>query len=170
MVYIKRPSRAISMTKMVMKKKFHSKAKLSGWHDYDLNGKEWMPIGASEDGSSGTFSGTFQGDDHIIYNLKITEGTDYQGLFGAVDSSGSLEGIHLRNASITADGHTGILAGKTAGDVKNCSSSGTITANGDQAGGLIGQASGTITNSCFYGFGEGKQRYQRLNRTSRSRD
>ena len=113
----------------------------------DLNGKEWMPIGASEDGSSGTFSGTFQGDDHIIYNLKITEGTDYQGLFGAVDSSGSLEGIHLRNASITADGHTGILAGKTAGDVKNCSSSGTITANGDQAGGLISQASGTITNS-----------------------
>lgn len=114
----------------------------------DLDGRPWIPIGNSEDGTSGGFSGTFLGENHVVYNLSIKDGESFQGLFGYADGSSHLEGIHIDNCKISADDCTGALAGKSAGEVENCSSAGTIISEGDQIGGLIGFASGDITG-CY---------------------
>lgn len=55
--------------------------------DIDMNGDDWTPIGFNDgNGTIKTFSGTFDGQGHVISNMKIniTAGTDnlYFGLFG----------------------------------------------------------------------------------------
>lgn len=55
--------------------------------DIDMNGDDWTPIGFNNgNGTIKTFSGTFDGQGHVISNMKIniTAGTDnlYFGLFG----------------------------------------------------------------------------------------
>ena len=55
--------------------------------DIDMNGDDWIPIGFNDgNGTIKTFSGTFDGQGHVISNMKIniTAGTDnlYFGLFG----------------------------------------------------------------------------------------
>ena len=55
--------------------------------DIDMNGDDWIPIGFNNgNGTIKTFSGTFDGQGHVISNMKIniTAGTDnlYFGLFG----------------------------------------------------------------------------------------
>ncbi len=114
----------------------------------DLDGRPWVPIGNSEDGTSGGFSGTFLGEEHLIYNLSIKDGESFQGLFGYADSSSRLEGLHIDHCNISAEGCSGALVGKSAGEVKNCSSAGTLTSEGDQIGGLIGFASGEVSG-CY---------------------
>ena len=53
--------------------------------DIDLAKHEWKPIGY-DDGHS--FKGTFDGQGHSIYNLKISQKTsDYAGLFGFATGS-----------------------------------------------------------------------------------
>ena len=59
----------------------------------DLGGQEWTPIGFTESSNQYAFTGTFDGDGHVIKNFKITdipEGTTVSytnvGLFGAVQS------------------------------------------------------------------------------------
>lgn len=114
----------------------------------DLNNREWTPIANLGDASSGGFAGSFEGDDHIVYNVKITNKEEaYQGLFGVTDSASVLDGIHLRNASITASSNSGTLAGKAGGTVSNCSSTGSVTVEGDQAGGLLGSSAGNVSDS-----------------------
>ena len=55
------------------------------------NAKGWLPIGHDTNAGStnhqGTyFTGSFDGDDHVILNLRINRvGEDYVGLFGRVD-------------------------------------------------------------------------------------
>lgn len=53
--------------------------------DIDMNGDDWTPIGLYNDGIINTFSGTFDGQGHVISNMKINiADTDilYLGLFG----------------------------------------------------------------------------------------
>lgn len=48
--------------------------------DIDLNNTEWTPIGTNEH----PFSGSFDGQNHTVSNLKITNAGSYNGLFGKV--------------------------------------------------------------------------------------
>ena len=54
--------------------------------DIDMNGDDWTPIGYNDSKTIRLFSGTFDGQGHVISNMKIniTSGTDnlYFGLFG----------------------------------------------------------------------------------------
>ncbi len=109
--------------------------------DIDLAGKEWKPIGY-DDGHA--FKGTFDGQGHSIYNLKISQKTsDYAGLFGF--ATGSISNLCLKNVDIKVDGarSVGALAGNLTGNVySNISVSGEIVANGaTYVGGVIGESS-----------------------------
>lgn len=75
--------------------------------DLDLAGHNWIPIGnqleAEEGKMAAVFSGTFEGNGHIISNLTIgSQSSPYEGscagLFGSVN--GHISNLSLENASI----------------------------------------------------------------------
>ncbi len=80
--------------------------------DIDLNNLEWTPIGApTRDGtaSSRYFRGSFDGQDHTISNLFINqmEETDnsVSGLFGVI-ANASISNLTLESGSVTDNGDT----------------------------------------------------------------
>ncbi|MDO5124329.1 MAG: hypothetical protein Q4D44_06665 [Eubacteriales bacterium] len=84
--------------------------------DIDLESREWTPIK--------NFSGTFDGQNHTIGELKITNTSTESGLFGSI--SGTVKNFSLK------------------GDI-------TLSAGGDKIGGVIGLADGTtIENVASY--------------------
>ena len=123
--------------------------------DIDLAGDNWLPIGNNDY----PFQGQFDGDNHTIYNLTI-KGTDitYAGLFGRVTSEDSeFKNIKFVGGEIQISSnftsHAGFLAGWIEnGNIDNCSSTGDVTATTtysfSYAGGLVGQASSSISD-CY---------------------
>ena len=111
--------------------------------DIDLAGKEWAPIGTAEH----PFSGTFDGNNKTISNLKITAG-NYAGLFGYV-STATIENVKLANADVSGGERMATLIGKITGNatVTNCSNddASSVTGSDSNTGGLIGEiVNGTV--------------------------
>ena len=152
--------------------------------DIDLNNEAWTPIGLNADESK-KFKGVFDGQGHIISNLKVNTEAGYTaaGFFGALDgtaknftidgasinhistgaasdngiavvagsiyTSGSIEGVTVKNATVTGNRYLGGISGYTYGSVTNCTVENiTLTAtpdnqsgsydNGDKVGGIAG--------------------------------
>ena len=106
------------------------------------------------------FSGTFDGNNHVIKNLTINRGgVWYQGLFGAVGSSGVVKNLTLRNSSIYGGSRLGgIAAIVDGGTIENChvDASVDIIAKNDYTvyyvGGVVGNALyGTNIRNCHVG-------------------
>ena len=133
-------------------------------NDIDLstfNGGKWTPIGDNS-GSSRSFSGTFDGQGHIIRNLTITGDYQSAGLFGYV-SGVTIKNVGLEDTDINIDSSSNtVYAGgiygysSTASTVSNCFNSGIITASSSYyyysyAGGICGlsSASPTTISSCY---------------------
>ncbi len=96
----------------------------------------------------GTFLGSFDGQSHTIADLTINRGsTGNVGLFSYL--TGSVSDIGLVGGSITGSGESGALVGviNASGSVTRAYSTAAISANGNFAGGLVGQNSGTISLS-----------------------
>mgnify|MGYP000895484017 CR=1 FL=1 len=104
--------------------------------DIDMTGASSSPIGSE----STKFSGSFNGQNHHIINYVINNpGSDYQGLFGYVETSYFLRNL-IVSGTVTGNLYTGILCGTfDGGTIENCSSSGSVTANHLRCGGLIGE-------------------------------
>jgi len=127
--------------------------------DIDLSGTEWVPIGDSDT----PFTGTFDGQGHVIRNLRITgEGYEHNGLFGYVHLSqgGIIKNIALENVYINVTCSTylyfrhyagGISGYFRGGTVDNCYTTGTISFSTNTSnlyvGGILGAFGGRITNS-----------------------
>jgi hypothetical protein len=112
-------------------------------------------------GFQGTvFTGSFNGNGHIISNLTISdsEGRDFLGLFGEIGIAAQILNLGVENVSINLSGSNndciGALVGYfNAGTIASCHSTGTISAflgsNTFSLGGLVGnQGAGTIS-SCY---------------------
>ena len=99
----------------------------------------WTPIG-----SNNYFYGTFDGNGHIIKNLKIDSTENYQGLFGF--SYGEIKNIGLENCDVKGGSSVGGLVGGSSGSITNCYTIGTVSGN-DSVGGLVGDAYDEISNS-----------------------
>lgn len=106
------------------------------------------------------FSGTFDGNNHIIKNLTINRaGTWYQGLFGAVGSSGVVKNLTLRNSSIYGGSRIGgIAAIVDGGTIENCHVDASVNIIAENAGnvykvgGVVGDALfGTKIRNCHVG-------------------
>jgi thioredoxin len=92
------------------------------------------------------FVGVFDGNDYIISNLTIA-GDDYLGLFGQLGPEAKVTNVILEDVDIAASSHyVGGLAGISEGTVSNCTSSGSIRAQGSRVGGLMGWNEGSITD------------------------
>ena len=67
--------------------------------DINLGGEEWTPIGMG----SKHFQGTFDGQNHTIHGLKISErpnGTSQAALFGTVSGSVTISNLTIKGANI----------------------------------------------------------------------
>lgn len=90
-------------------------------NDLDLSGYAtgagWTPIGTD----ARPFRGYFDGDGHEIAGLVINRpGSDDQGLFGAIDSGGTVENLGLANVEIVGRRYVGGVTGNVYGTVQNC--------------------------------------------------
>jgi PGF-CTERM protein len=111
------------------------------WND----GQGFDPIG----NASTPFNGSFDGANHTITGLTIDRPETFDtGLFGAVEDGGTVKRVHLRNADITGDLRSGLLAGgvSSGGVVYSSSASGNVTGRSN-VGGAVGDVNGgTVEN------------------------
>ncbi|MEG3063170.1 MAG: YDG domain-containing protein, partial [Comamonas sp.] len=108
-------------------------------------GAGFVPIGKD----AAPFSGVFDGLDHAISNLTINRpNEDYVGLFG-YSQNAVLRNVSLLDGQVTGRSYVGMLAGRShavyasgrasSATVFNAHATGSVSAAGDYAGGLVGQ-------------------------------
>jgi len=113
--------------------------------DYQ-SGEGWVPIGYG----GVDFVGSYDGGWYSISDLTINRPlVDYQGLFGNVTVTATLENINLVDVGVTGSNYTGALAGNIAGTstgvtIQNCSVYGTTSIIGT---GFVGGLAGYISNA-----------------------
>jgi hypothetical protein len=109
---------------------------------------------ASDGFQGANFTGSFDGNGHVIRNLTINggeSGNEYLGLFGDLGSGARVSGLGVEAFSITGGDNVGGLCGKSTGIISKCHTTGTVT-GGDNVGGLCGiNASGTVSECCATG-------------------
>ncbi len=112
--------------------------------DIDLSGyPNWTPIGTD----ATRFNGQLDGNGKVIRNLSLTNtSTTYQGLFGAIGTTGKLTNVVVENANLAAGNYAGILAGVNYGQISASSAKGNLSGQ-DYVGGLVGSNAGNIINS-----------------------
>ena len=95
----------------------------------DLNNMEWTPIGTD----SHPFNGTFDGNDYVISNLKISGTQDNllannnHGLFGKIVDPALIKNVTIDNASVSGSLYVGVLVGLGfTGMVKDCTVTGDV--------------------------------------------
>jgi len=106
------------------------------------------------------FTGVFDGNDHKIINLTISDGgagNEHLGLFGRIDN-GQVSNLGIEGGSISGYWRIGGLVGdNTHGSVSDCYSTGDV--NGiAEVGGLVGVNYGSISNCYSSGFVSGDRR------------
>ena len=113
-------------------------------------------FGATGFSPIGSFTGTFDGLGHTISGLTISGGGADIGLFGLVNTGGTVRNVGLLGGSVSADSgslYVGALAGQiyTGGTVSNSYATGNVSAgpNSQHVGGLVGlnSSGGAIGNS-----------------------
>jgi hypothetical protein len=115
-------------------------------NDIDLAGYPWAAIFG--------FSGTFDGNGHIVKNLT-TNNTENRagGLFGKALEGSVVQNVGVVDCSITSGWYSAALVGDCFGEVSNCfASGGTVTSLADSGNvgsfcGLV-RPSGSVTN-CY---------------------
>ncbi len=108
--------------------------------DIDLEGITWNSAVVPG------FKGFFDGNGHVIFNLRI-DGVDYLGLFGTCVSGSVISSLGLESVDVNGTGsYIGALAAQNNGSIMNCQSDGSISGKAD-VGGLVGynQDTGTIS-------------------------
>jgi hypothetical protein len=112
----------------------------SGWN----SGEGFSPIG----NPSVNFTGSYNGQGHIISGLFINRPTtSYVGLFGYTSST-TISDIGLVNCTITGNSVVGALVGIKAGTLSNCYSTGSVFGS-FYVGGLVGNVSDAVINNCY---------------------
>lgn len=126
--------------------------------DIDLAGKPWTPAGNVASYPSVTFSGTFDGNGHTIYNLNANaSGTTYAtaGLFGSL--TGKVKNLNLVGGKVNSTHYAGSICGYSSSNVGMEISGCTVEDftivsvpemfngeydNGDKVGGIVGYMDG----------------------------
>lgn len=102
----------------------------SGWN----SNTGWNPIG----NATTSFSGTYDGDNHIISNLSINRNENLQGLFGSILGA-TISNLGITNVSITAKTMIGGLVGQNVNSViSECFGTGSVSSSEYYMGGFVG--------------------------------
>lgn len=111
--------------------------------DINLNNLPWVSIGYGSDDFNAYFSGTFNGNNHTIYNLNVTG-------FGGGMTTNTQTHKEEPTPEGVADGTSGVgLFGATVGATIDGVKINTAVANGNHfVGALVGFALDTDINNC----------------------
>ena len=111
--------------------------------DINLDHTVWEPIGSSSE----PFVGKFNGNGHVISNMKIQDPGKYQGLFGMTD------GAVIKRVTVTGNLNGQTYAGGISGYSKNSEITYCINETGisgtDQIGGIVGRIEGGSVRYCM---------------------
>ncbi len=121
-------------------------AETAAWN----GGQGFNPVGYYIDNDSyRRFTGTFQGNHHIIFNLTINRPTTSRsvGLFGYTYSLSRIHNVGLKNAQIAGNDFVGALAGWSWGMVSSCFVEEGNIQGSDSVGGLAGGQYGLTVES-----------------------
>lgn len=158
------PAELAGMAKMVKEGNRLSGVTINLANDIDLNNIPWTPVGSVGSYPSDTFSGTFDGQGHTIFNLNAssTGNLAAAGLFGSI--TGKVKNLTVENFTVTSEHYAGAIVGYSSTNVgmeiTNCHAvNGTITSvpgivngsydNGDKVGGIIGYSvTGDVISDC----------------------
>lgn len=138
---------------------FVQKSSLDAWSqgktfsleaDLDLTHKDIPPVP--------TFGGIFEGNGHTIWVSNQQSGS-HQGLFRYVQESGTVQNLHVQG-NIVPEGsgsEAGGIAGNNAGQILDCSFSGSITGQ-SSIGGIVGinESTGRISRCTASGSVQGE--------------
>ncbi len=126
--------------------------------DLDLDNREWTPIGHAvitdnkyDWANSPHFAGTFDGQGHTIYNLKIdAPETNLQGLFG-YGKLKELKNVTIHNANVKGLRRSAAFIGQNDGavNISNVNLTGDVKIEviRNEAGSLVGRGGiGTVSN------------------------
>ena len=119
-------------------------------NDINLKGIEWTPIGrigATSTDFTYSFKGTFDGNGHTIYNLKVSN-EGWAGLFGIAHSA-TIKDLNVVGVEIESNRMAGAIVGQLYGSIDNChvkdakitvvpNAVGDSFDNGDKVGGIVG--------------------------------
>jgi hypothetical protein len=106
--------------------------------------KGWVPIG----NASQPFTGTFDGNGHVVNNLFIDRVDEEDlGLFGV--ATGTIQEIGMTNVEIAGKRTVGGIVGTLLDDgiISNVYSTGKVTATAQGAGGLVGKLQGELNET-----------------------
>ena len=121
--------------------KNHPSGEIIFVNDIDMSGVSYTPF---------AFSGTIQGNDHVISNLSITTTDTNAGLF--TTNSGKIEDLSLRNITINSlnekTSYIGAFAGTSSGTIINVFAGGTINSEMGVVGGIVGKMTGKDLVAC----------------------
>lgn len=136
--------------------------------DIDLENEEWTPIGIGSINDTFTyenmFHGSYNGNQHYISNLKISQNNIVTGLFGYTDGEYTENRGYIHDLVVTGNINSpqsmnagGIVGRTISGSViENCGFIGNVSGGGNSsawsgAGGIVGcfYASGAIRN-CYH--------------------
>jgi len=120
------------------------------------NGSGFDPVGFDDS----HFTGSLDGKGHWITDLFINRTSEGRvALFGFVGVGGSISNVNLGNVSISGNQTVGGLMGWSYGTVVNVHITGSISAVGDNVGGIVGinHDNGTLNNCSFAGTVQGGQ-------------
>jgi len=118
--------------------------------DIDLNGSAWTPIGrigASSTDFTYAFKGTFDGQNHTVANLSVSN-SGWAGLFGIAHGA-TINNVVINGVGIQSNRMTGAVVGQLYGSIDNChvknatimvtpNAVGNSYDNGDKVGGIVG--------------------------------
>ena len=109
----------------------------------------WGVGGFSPIGNGAQFMGSLDGQGHVISNLTVGNNTSFSGLFGFIGVTGTVRNVGLDNAVVGGFIQSGALAAVNYGTIDNVFANAKVSAQGfgNGVGGLVGQNSGTISNS-----------------------
>jgi hypothetical protein len=116
-------------------------------HNLDLSSDfgltNWTPIGQN---SSNAFSGKLNGNGKTVSGLKISNSSDYVGLFGYVSSGAEIKKIHI-TGDVSGKDYVGLIAGYNKGTISSSYVKGKVSGN-QYVGSLAGYNEGTIID-CY---------------------
>lgn len=94
----------------------------------------WTPVNA--------YTGTFDGDNHTIYGVKINlPSNENVGFFGSVGNGGTVKNLTLKDVDVKGNVKVGGITGSNgSGTITNCYSAGNVVAYSSKVGGIVGES------------------------------
>lgn len=97
------------------------------------------PIGSN----SHQFFGSFDGQSHTVSGIRISTTSNYQGLFGYVNGTATIQHVTVDDADITSGDYAGGIAGYNWGTISDCAVTGSVAIkacadNKGFLGGIVG--------------------------------